>query len=64
MNSEAYTSLLSALNQAVEILERNRTPNPELIATFDTIKQARAMIIRAVERPQSTLTTEPEFAAA
>ena len=64
MNSEAYTSLLSALNQAVEILERNRTPNPELIATFDTIKQARAMAIRAVERPSSAPLAEPEFALA
>jgi hypothetical protein len=53
VNEHAYNALLSSLNEAVAILDRNRTPDPALIAAFDTLKQARAMVVRAVE--QSTV---------
>lgn len=48
MNEEDYKSLVGSLHQAVEILDRNRTPDPGLIAALDTLKQARAMVLRAV----------------
>lgn len=48
MNTADYHSLLSSLNDAVEILHRNRTPDPRFIAAFDTLKQARAMIEASV----------------
>lgn len=49
MNQTDYLSLLSSLDQAVAILDRNRTPDPTMIAAYDTLKQARARIVRAVE---------------
>ena len=58
MNQEAYNSLLSALNDAVAVLDRNRTPDPALIAAFDTLKQARAMVVRAVEQPAPSVVEE------
>jgi hypothetical protein len=51
VNDHDYNSLFSALNQAVEILNRNRTPDPAFIAAYDTLKQSRAMIEQAVIRP-------------
>ena len=50
MNDHDYNSLLSSLNDAVEILHRNRTPDPRFIAAFDTLKQARAMIEATVSQ--------------
>jgi hypothetical protein len=65
VNQQAYNSLLSALDDAVAILDRNRTPDPALIAAFDTLKQARAMVVRAVEQPApSTIDAYLELAAA
>ncbi|HUR57547.1 MAG TPA: hypothetical protein VM029_07550 [Opitutaceae bacterium] len=58
MNQQAYNSLLSALDDAVYILDRNRTPDPALIAAFDTLKQARAMVVRAVEQPAPSVIEE------
>lgn len=48
MSEQAYQSLLSSLDQAVDILSRHRTPDPTMTAAFDTLKQARAKIVRAV----------------
>jgi hypothetical protein len=48
VNSHDYNSLFAALNQAVEILYRNRTPDPAFVAAYDTLKQSRAMIEQAV----------------
>ena len=44
VNHHDYNCLFSALNQAVEILYRNRTPDPDFVAAYDTLKQSRAMI--------------------
>ena len=52
MNEPDYTSLFSSLNQAVEILDRNRTPDPAFVAAYDTLKQSRAMIAKALGKPQ------------
>lgn len=51
MNEHDYNSLLSSLNDAIDILHRNRTPDPRFVAAFDTLKQARAMI-EATVRPE------------
>lgn len=48
MSEQAYQSLLRSLDQAVDILSRHRTPDPTMTAAFDTLKQARAKIVRAV----------------
>ena len=61
MNDHDYNSLLSSLNQAVEILNRNRTPDPRFIAAYDTLKQARAMIEKTVTPRRSTLATPLPF---
>ncbi len=55
MNEHAYNFLLSSLNDAIEIMDRNRTPDPALVAAFDTLKQARAMVVRAVEHPHTAV---------
>lgn len=56
MNETAYHALVSHLNDAVEILDRHRTPDPALIAAFDTLKQARAMLVQAVQHPEPAVT--------
>ena len=48
MNDHDYHSLFAALNAAAEILHRNRTPDPAFVAAFDTLKQSRAMLEKAV----------------
>jgi hypothetical protein len=63
MSHQAYESVLNSLNAAVEIMERNRTPDPALIAAFDTLKQARAMVIRAVQEGQPSLPAQERQAA-
>lgn len=65
MNEHDYNSLVSSLNQAVEILNRNRTPDPRFIAAYDTLKQARAMIEKTVtRRPASAVPFPLELVAA
>jgi hypothetical protein len=51
VNHQDYNALLSALNDAVAILARNRSPDPTSVAAYDTLKQARAMILSSIERP-------------
>lgn len=58
VNESDYTSLISSLNTALDVLERNRTPDPAFIAAYDTLKQSRAMIIKALERQQDAGTVE------
>lgn len=48
MNDHDYNSLFAALNEAVEILHRNRRPDPAFVAAYDTLKQSRAMLEQAV----------------
>ena len=49
VNHHDYNCLFSALNQAVEILYRNRTSDPDFVAAYDTLKQSRAMLQNAVK---------------
>ena len=49
VNHHDYNSLFAALNQAAEILYRNRTPDPEFIAAYDTLKQSRAMLEKVLK---------------
>ena len=63
MNEHDFNSLFSSLNQAVDILNRNRTPDPRFIAAYDTLKQARAMIEKTVV-PNATVPFPLELAAA
>lgn len=65
MNQHDYDCLLAALNDAVAILARNRTPDPSSVAAYDTLKQARAMIVATVDPNRVThATLEPELVAA
>lgn len=50
MNQTDRHALLASLDEAVAILDRNRTPDPTLIAAYDTLKQARARIVRVLDR--------------
>ena len=51
MNDHDYNSLFAALNEAAEILHRNRTPDPAFVAAFDTLKQSRAMLEKVIPPP-------------
>jgi hypothetical protein len=51
VNDHDHHSLFAALNEAAEILHRNRTPDPAFVAAFDTLKQARAMLENAIRPP-------------
>lgn len=65
MNQNDYTSLIAALNEAVAILDRNRTPDPAFIAAYDTLRQSRAMIVKALACPgESAALASLELAAA
>ena len=55
MNDKDNHSLFAALNEAAEILHRNRTPDPAFVAAFDTLKQARAMLENAIRPPAASL---------
>ena len=57
MNDQDYNSLFAALNEAVAILHRNRTPDPAFIAAYDTLKQSRAML-ENVTRPAAGAAAE------
>lgn len=63
VNEHDYNSLFSALNEAVEILQRNRTSDPAFVAACDTLKQSRAMIASAIKRTDATATHASELAA-
>lgn len=52
VNTSDYNALLSSLNNAVAILDRHRTPEPDFIAAYDTLKQSRAMIMKIVTQLQ------------
>ena len=54
VNDHDHHSLFAALNEAAEILHRNRTPDPAFVAAFDTLKQARAMLEHAIRPPATS----------
>lgn len=65
MNDHDYHSLFASLNQAVEILARNRTPDPAFIAAYDTLKQSRAMLVKVLNAaPDQSSDDTRESAAA
>jgi hypothetical protein len=40
--------------RAVEILHRNRRPDPAFIAAFDTLKQSCAMLVKVLNQAHAT----------
>jgi hypothetical protein len=65
VNDHDYTSLFSSLNAAVEILHRNRKPDPAFVAAFDTLRQSRAMLVNVLNKPaDGQPATSTELAAA
>ena len=65
MNANDYHAIFASLSRAIEILDRNRTPEPEFIAAYDTLKQSRAMLARVLNDPSRIRALEPrELAAA
>ncbi len=54
MHSSDFDSLFASLNEAVAILNRHRTSDPEFVAALDTLKQARAKISRLTDASLST----------
>jgi hypothetical protein len=59
VNVNDYDLLLASLNNAVEILDANRTADPAFVAAYDTLKQARAMVVEALK-----MTPEPDLSGA
>jgi hypothetical protein len=64
VNQSDYNALLSSLNDAVEILYRNRTPDPEFVAAYDALKVARAKAMGAALQAHASAPAKPELAAA
>lgn len=64
MNQNDYDSLLASLNEAVAILARIRTPDPRSVAAYDTLKQARAMVLGTIERARLQPSVTAELTAA
>lgn len=46
-------SVLCALDRSLALFDQLRTPDPVSVAAYDTLKQARAMIERALTREVS-----------
>lgn len=44
-----YDALFASLNEAVEILNDHRSPDPDFVAALDALKQARARVARLQE---------------
>lgn len=65
MNHHDYNSLFASLNEAVQILARNRTSDPDFIRAYDTLKQTRALLVNVLnEVPSTVAETQPELIAA
>lgn len=65
VNDHDYNSLFSSLNDAIDILARNRTPDPAYIAAYDTLKQSRAMLVKVLNTaPDPAMDAARELAAA
>ena len=64
VNANDQHSLFASLSRAIEILDRNRTPDPHFIAAYDTLKQSRAMLARALTANASPVSLREELAAA
>ncbi len=63
MNDHDYNALFTSLDDAIDILERNRRADPAYIAAFDTLKQSRARLVKALDSAPVSL-IELEVAAA
>ncbi|HVU32219.1 MAG TPA: hypothetical protein VHE61_02210 [Opitutaceae bacterium] len=50
MNPTPIQVLITTLDHAIDILADHRTPDYLCVAAFDTLKQARALVVRAFER--------------
>jgi hypothetical protein len=64
VNANDQHSIFSSLSHAIEILDRNRTPDPDFIAAYDTLKQSRAMLARALAATETTASVNDERVAA
>jgi hypothetical protein len=64
VNANDQHSIFSSLSRAIEILDRNRTPDPDFIAAYDTLKQSRAMLARVLAANESSASIREELAAA
>jgi hypothetical protein len=64
VNDQDYNSLFAALNEATEILHRNRTPDPAFVAAYDTLKQSRAMLEQIVRPASNPAPATSDLAAA
>ena len=65
VNTNDHQSLFASLGHALEILDRNRTPEPEFIAAYDTLKQSRALLQRVLNGSARRFAgQEPYLAAA
>jgi hypothetical protein len=57
-------SLLQRLDQSIALMAELRTPDPACAAAFDALKQARALIARALEGEQRSLSRPPAWEGA
>lgn len=64
MNANDQHSIFASLSRAIEILDRNRTPDPDFIAAYDTLKQSRAMLARVLAASAGPVSLREELAAA
>lgn len=58
-----YHALFSSLNDAIEILNEHRSPDPDFVAALDSLKQARARIARVMSQPVAPVVSR-DYAAA
>jgi hypothetical protein len=49
VNDKRYNTLVYAMDHAIEIFSQIRSSDAQCVAAFDTLKQARAMVVRALQ---------------
>ena len=54
MQHHDYTTLITSLDRALEILARNRSPDPIVVAAYDSLKQTKAIVLRALQDAPKT----------
>lgn len=64
MQDTSPDSLLSSLDHSLDMFCRLRTSDPVSTAAFDTLKQARAMIARALAAEKNAVTRGALMASA
>lgn len=65
VNNKRYDAILYSMDHTIELFGQVRKPDAVCTAAFDTLKQARAMVARALQQERESMSPfQPEMSAA